>query len=213
MPHQKQGFSVRRGFTLIELLIVVAIIAILAAIAVPNFLEAQTRAKVSRVKSDMRSIATAFESYHVDNNVYPESAIFAGETWAANFATSIPRYVGVGGMKETTTPIAYLSSNPPDSFPIREAWSSVSTINQETLGRTDRPFYYLNIKNYSNPVTGYVEQVAAGSQWVMHSWGPSGLSWGAGGPSGLITTYDPTNGTISRGSISRYGPGQYHYYD
>ncbi len=50
-------------FTLIEILIVVAIIAILAAIAVPNFLEAQVRSKVSRTKSDMRSVATALESY------------------------------------------------------------------------------------------------------------------------------------------------------
>ena len=48
-----------RGFTLIELLIVVAIIAILAVIAVPNFLEAQTRAKVSSTKSDQRAMAVA----------------------------------------------------------------------------------------------------------------------------------------------------------
>src|SRR6186713_1738012 len=60
------------AFTLIELLIVVAIIAILAAIAVPNFLEAQTRAKVSRVRNDLRALATGIESYRVDNNSYPD---------------------------------------------------------------------------------------------------------------------------------------------
>ncbi len=63
-----------KGFTLIELLIVVAIIAILAAIAVPNFLEAQVRAKVSRAKSDMRTIATALESYASEYNAYPRWA-------------------------------------------------------------------------------------------------------------------------------------------
>ena len=61
----------RTGFTLIELLIVVAIIGILAAIAVPNFLNAQTRAKVARTESDMRAIDQAIRMYQLDNNLYP----------------------------------------------------------------------------------------------------------------------------------------------
>ena len=60
-----------KGFTLIELLIVVAIIGILAAIAVPNFLNAQVRAKVSRVQSEHRSLVNAMESFNIDNGQYP----------------------------------------------------------------------------------------------------------------------------------------------
>jgi len=71
----KRRVSDRLGFTLIELLIVVSIISILASIAVPNFLEAQTRAKVSRVKADFYAIAAALESYRVDNNRYLETDI------------------------------------------------------------------------------------------------------------------------------------------
>ncbi len=62
------------GFTLIELLIVIAIIGILAAIAIPNLLNAVQRGKQKRTMSDMRTIATAIEAYAVDNNVYPAGA-------------------------------------------------------------------------------------------------------------------------------------------
>ena len=62
----------QKGFTLIELLIVVAIIGIIAAIAIPNLLNAIDRGKQKRTMADMRSIGTAIESYAVDNNFYPK---------------------------------------------------------------------------------------------------------------------------------------------
>src|SRR5512141_331580 len=94
---------ISKGFTLIELLIVVAIIAILAAIAIPNFLAAQIRAKVSRAKAEMRTIATGLESYYVDNNDYP--------WWYFDF---IPSYnIPVSRrLNPLTTPIAYISKVP-----------------------------------------------------------------------------------------------------
>jgi prepilin-type N-terminal cleavage/methylation domain-containing protein len=128
-----------KGFTLIELLIVVAIIAILAAIAVPNFLEAQIRSKVSRVKADQRSLATALESYFIDNNAYPAWAaevLPAGTpnmTINVNYSISSVPDVSVRNMRSfaiaqqstadytapmfsVTTPIAYITSYPQDPF-------------------------------------------------------------------------------------------------
>jgi type II secretion system protein G len=67
----------QKGFTLIELLIVVAIIGIIAAIAIPNLLNAIDRGKQKRTMADMRSIGTAIESYAVDQNVYPVAATAA----------------------------------------------------------------------------------------------------------------------------------------
>jgi general secretion pathway protein G len=62
----------QKGFTLIELLIVVAIIGIIAAIAIPNLLNAINRGRQKRTMADIRSIGTALEAYSVDFNFYPK---------------------------------------------------------------------------------------------------------------------------------------------
>ena len=73
----------RRGFTLIELMVVIAIIIILAAIAIPNYLKMTERAKRSRIASDFGALALALESYKTDWGIYPVIA-------AANGAFALP---------------------------------------------------------------------------------------------------------------------------
>lgn len=103
-----------KGFTLIELLIVVAIIAILAAIAVPNFLEAQTRSKVARCKADMRTVATAIEEYTID---YNRPLLDAG-SWKFLLGESTLRDL-LWVYSPLTTPIAYITSIPKDPFTVQ----------------------------------------------------------------------------------------------
>ena len=78
----------RKGFTLIELLIVVVIIGILAAIAIPKFANTKEKAYVASMKSDLRNLVTAEEAYFSDNN-----SMYAGST--ANLGTNYRPSTGI----------------------------------------------------------------------------------------------------------------------
>ncbi|HSC32944.1 MAG TPA: prepilin-type N-terminal cleavage/methylation domain-containing protein [Gemmatimonadaceae bacterium] len=75
-------FTVKKGFTLIELLIVVVIIGILAAIAIPKFASTKEKAYIASMKSDLKNLATSEEAYYSDKNTY------STDTTLLNFNTS-----------------------------------------------------------------------------------------------------------------------------
>jgi prepilin-type N-terminal cleavage/methylation domain-containing protein len=204
-----RGSGRQNGFTLIELLIVVAIIAILAAIAVPNFLEAQVRAKVSRVKADQRSLGLALECYALDNNgKYPKALL--------------PEFL--------TTPIAYMSALPKDAFlgddkrQITRNTFLYVTLQKPAGGwRAENLYkdYYASNWPYLYPrpalIPDYLGQPTA--MWELKSTGPNRNSNRSNNPGASITganpnnpgddfsmAYDPTNGIVSNGDICRYGP-------
>ena len=190
-----------KAFTLIELLIVVAIIAILAAIAVPNFLEAQVRAKVSRVKADHRAFALAIESYHLDHNRYP--SVF----------TSIP---------DLTTPVAYITSSVvldpfgvafDPTYPgtlygyanLKEAifvggFIAPVATSQENLIRIQENFWMITGRG---PDT-FLEVLDENAGHVITL--TSGRRFFTKMQQGTLI-YDATNGTVSVGDIVRTGKG------
>ncbi len=200
----------RSAFTLIELLIVVAIIGILAAIAVPNFLNARTRANVARVKADLRNVSTALESYFVDRANYPSG--HDGNDLLV-------------GCPELTTPVAYMASvDLADPFNNEAGWTDHVTV-----------YHYYNTELYPNdrPRTwggraglsyGGGGSVAVANSYLMFSEGPD-QTWQFGEwffvrnapvvasePANQYGafTWDATNGLTSLGDIGWHGGTDNH---
>ncbi len=199
----------RRSFTLIELLIVVAIIGILAAIAVPNFMNAQVRAKVSRVQNDFRTLATAIESYFLDNNAYMPYGAWGGHTSPAYF-------------NALSTPVAYLTSaeSIDDPFQVRVDQDGQPGFRygyfDPTLPNGPRQKFF---RPGAMQVWKGVEMPGNYKWWVI-SRGPDRVMQGDSGTltqeSGVVVgfeaapnifmVYDSSNGISSIGDLHRFGP-------
>ncbi len=181
------------SFTLIELLIVVAIIGILAALAVPNFLQAQIRAQLARVMGDFRNLQTALESYHIDHQHYPLYGVYTFPNPKQNLISY--RLIPL------TTPIAYIPSvNLQDPFLKligAQGW------NDDVI----RLSYAYRNHEYWLPEQRF-------KSWVLCSFGPDRDSDGGLNaelwarqliPEESVTIYQPTNGLYSSGDIVRTG--------
>jgi type II secretion system protein G len=190
--------GIGNAFTLIELLIVVAIISILASIAVPNFTEAQVRAKVARIQADMRTIVTGLESYMVDNNAYPVRHHTGGR--------DLPLLTNKAEqMSHLTTPISYLSSLPVDIFArnypfpndgidywdARQIQQFLAPIYATTRPEEVADFGYALVSVGPDGVIGTTARYAdyPGQGQALRT---------------LYQIYDPTNGTVSFGNIFKF---------
>lgn len=214
--------NMKTGFTLIELLIVVAIIAILAAIAIPNFLAAQTRSKVSKLKAEFKTLATAVESYNVDANSYPIHRSTYSSPQNGVFGDDDPT-IGSNRFDVLTTPVAYITSVPQDPFRfVGSGGQSAASGIGYFLYCWDKYSVVRAIPGLDN--SGPFNPIWHASYWGLRSRGTNGKWDGLVDPNNnaagaaypwyniapfcidgdvTLVSYDPTNGTISYGDIYR----------
>ena len=118
--------SRRGGFTLVEIMIVVAIIALLAAIAVPNFLRARKRTQATQVLEDLRMLDAALDQYAIENNKQAAAN--------ANF-TDLRAYIKTGSRLYSDGETAYGNAYTVDSLPRvpSAAWTAYSDVAPSTF--------------------------------------------------------------------------------
>ena len=216
----------RRAFTLIELLIVVAIIAILAAIAVPNFLHAQIRARIARSQADMRSMGTAIEAFRVDYNITLLDA------WDDDSASERAKYppLGLGvtvppGSPGTrtmftvvnllTTPVSYMAEVPLDPFLVNLADpGGITRVTGRTYTYADRDGHAGGFDHAIGALLP-ANALALGlrplllDEWVLLGIGPDGKVSSLVNSVGRGIPYDPSNGLKSPGDLTVRSTGGY----
>ncbi len=183
-----------KGFTLIELLIVIAIILILIAIALPNFLEAQVRAKVTKAQGEMRSLRTAIEAYQTQWQTYPADGDDLSPFNPMNFDVYARLLV-------LTSPIKHIESLPYDPFHAEK----VAFYGSEMLYPGEPPYTY-SYNTFGthdgDPMTYQPANGGKPDNWGLTSLGPNMLfDAGVSGP----VAYTPTNGSKSVGDITVLG--------
>lgn len=207
--HRARGAA---AFTLIELLVVVAILAILAALAVDNYLAAQIRSKTARVRAELRTVATALESYAVAHGKYPPMLGPNDGTGQPGHETNgygSPRAFGFRCLPpQLTTPVAYITSLPEDPFKggalhnvAPDAGKPYASGNSLDMG-----YIYHSIQQFieaGNPDFDGADLDDYG-YWRIYSIGPDRLI----NPIGTADPtkgwyYDATNGLVSTGEVIR----------
>ncbi len=201
----------RRAFTFIEITIVACIIAILAAIAIPNFLEARVRASVTRSKAELVGLKMAIEAYRLEYREYPRNL---------TPGISDPR-----DLVCLTTPVSFIGSLPMDFLTMQEASPSGHRDDAAPI-----PYRYINGLQV-NPEAGLRPTASLAEPSIAPPGFVAGVLWGSGplilqhptrpgmkvyydnlkknvataisssGEIQAMISYDPTNGTTSLGDL------------